>query len=100
MTSNRLRNVNLSAVFTHLLSQSYRLHGWDGTLYFILTQFFILAASMEQHKQQSSNQTPPTGGRVGSRHLPAGGGDRFSQSMSEKRGRNMQGIHILLIPTT
>ena len=51
---------------------------------------------MEQHKQQSSNQTPPAGGRVGSRHLPAGGGDRFSQSMSEKRGRNMQGIHIFI----
>ena len=59
-----------------------------------LNFLFFLAASMEQHKQQSSNQTPPAGGRVGSRHLPAGGGDRFSQSMSEKRGRNMQGIHI------
>lgn len=54
---------------------------------------------MEQHKQgpnqQGQSGQSQIGGvsqRGGSRHLPAGGGDRFSQSMSEKRGRNAQGI--------
>ena len=47
---------------------------------------------MEQHKQQKgaheqSSRSSRSGG--GQRHLPPGGGDRFSQSLSEKRGRNM-----------
>lgn len=58
---------------------------------------YVIVASMETHKQQKStgSQHGRSVGRggggagAGPRHLPAGGGDRFSQSLSEKRGRNM-----------
>lgn len=51
-----------------------------------------LLASMEQNRQQISSSSSGSRNSGGSRHLPPGGGDRFSQSMSEKRGKNLAGM--------